>query len=128
VGQPDALSTEERGKLAECGVEVVETPIESVVIEKRRITALCFGASDSRQFDAVYTALGVSPRVQLAIKAGAKLDEATGRLVVGDHQETSVEGLYAAGDVVRGLNQISVAQGEGAIAATHIHNRLRGAV
>jgi thioredoxin reductase (NADPH) len=66
--------------------------------------------------------------VQLAIKAGAKLDEATGRLVVGDHQETSVEGLYAAGDVVRGLNQISVAQGEGAIAATHIHNRLRGAV
>jgi thioredoxin reductase (NADPH) len=30
--------------------------------------------------------------------------------------------------VVRGLNQISTAEGEGAIAATHIHNSLRGAV
>jgi thioredoxin reductase (NADPH) len=47
--------------------------------------------------------------------------------VVGEHQETSVPGLYAAGDVVRGLNQISTAEGEGAIAATHIHNVLRAA-
>ncbi|MDB5467662.1 MAG: thioredoxin reductase, partial [Phenylobacterium sp.] len=47
------------------------------------------------------------------------------RLFVGDHQETSVPGLYAAGDVVRGLNQISTAEGEGAIAATDVHNALR---
>jgi thioredoxin reductase (NADPH) len=45
---------------------------------------------------------------------------------VDAHQQTSVPGLYAAGDLVRGLNQISTAEGEGAIAATHIHNRLRG--
>ena len=38
---------------------------------------------------------------------------------------TSVEGLYAAGDLVRGLNQIAVATGEAAIAATAMHNRLR---
>jgi thioredoxin reductase (NADPH) len=50
-----------------------------------------------------------------------------GRLLVGEHQETSVPWLYAAGDVVRGLNQISTAEGEGAIAATQIHNRLREA-
>ena len=50
-----------------------------------------------------------------------------GCAVVGRHQRTSVPGLYAAGDVVLGLNQISVAQAEGAIAATDIHNHLRGA-
>ena len=44
--------------------------------------------------------------------------------MTGEHQETSVDGLYAAGDVVRGLNQISVAEGAAAIAATAIHNRL----
>jgi thioredoxin reductase (NADPH) len=49
-----------------------------------------------------------------------------GCAIVGRHQRTSVEGLYAAGDVVLGLNQISVAQAEGAIAATDIHNKLRG--
>jgi hypothetical protein len=35
-------------------------------------------------------------------------------------------GLYAAGDLVRGLNQVVVAAAEAAIAATDIHNKLRG--
>jgi thioredoxin reductase (NADPH) len=34
-----------------------------------------------------------------------------------------VKGLYAAGDIVRGLDQIVVAMGHAAVAATHIHNR-----
>ena len=33
-------------------------------------------------------------------------------------------GLYAIGDVVRGLNQISVAADHAAVAATRIHNSL----
>ena len=37
---------------------------------------------------------------------------------------TSVDGLYAIGDVVSALNQISVATGHAAIAATDVHNRL----
>jgi len=118
------LPPETRAKLGKAGVEVIDGAIQGVVIEKRRITAFDFGAREPRRFDVVYSALGVTPRNQLAVRAGAKLDE-SGRLVVGEHQETSVPGLYAAGDVVRGLNQISVAEGEGAIAATDVHNRLR---
>jgi thioredoxin reductase (NADPH) len=121
-----------RGKLAKplladlkrAQVKVIDSAIQGVVIEKRRITAFDFGAGAPRRFDAVYSALGVTARNQLAVQAGARLDD-TGRLVVGEHQETSVPGLYAAGDVVRGLNQISTAEGEGAVAATHIHNALR---
>jgi thioredoxin reductase (NADPH) len=37
---------------------------------------------------------------------------------------TTVEGLYAAGDVVHGLDQISHAMGEGGQAATTIRNDL----
>ena len=55
---------------------------------------------------------------------GAKVHSAY-RLFVEGHQETSVPGLFAAGDLVRGPNQISVANGEAAIAATAVHNRLR---
>ena len=121
-----------RGKLAKplladlkrARVKVIDSAIQGVVIEKRRITAFDFGTGEPRRFDAVYSALGVTARNQLAVQAGARLDD-TGRLVVGEHQETSVPGLYAAGDVVRGLNQISTAEGEGAVAATHIHNALR---
>ena len=41
------------------------------------------------------------------------------------HQQLGLKGLYAAGDVVAGLDQISVAMGHAAIAATAIHNDLR---
>jgi len=125
-GKPQDLPEACRAELAEAGVEVIEAPIESVVLDEERISALCFGPDSTRRFDSLYAGLGVQPRTQLAVQAGARLDE-NGRLVVGEHQETSVPGLYAAGDVVRGLNQISTAEGEGAIAATHIHNVLRAA-
>ncbi|MBV9782531.1 MAG: NAD(P)/FAD-dependent oxidoreductase, partial [Acidisphaera sp.] len=106
------------------GIELVEAPIGSVMLDAGRLDALCFAPDAPRRFDAIYSALGVTPRTRLAICAGARLDEG-GRLFVSDHQETSVRGLYAAGDVVRGLNQISTAEAEGAIAATDVHNKLR---
>ncbi|MGF7151901.1 alkyl hydroperoxide reductase subunit AhpF [Sphingomonas zeicaulis] len=43
---------------------------------------------------------------------------------VDPHQRTSVAGLYAAGDVVLGLDQLSHAMGEGGVAATTIRNDL----
>ena len=60
---------------------------------------------------------------QVATALGAEADE-DGALIVHDHQRTSVEGLYAAGDVVRGLSQISVAAGQAAVAATHMNASL----
>ena len=125
IGAADALTGAERRRLRAAGVPVIETPIERVVLDRRRIAAICFGPGEPTRFDTLYAALGVTPRAALAIDAGAALDE-SGRLVVDEHQQTSVPGLYAAGDVVRGLNQISTAEGEGAVAATHAHNMLRG--
>jgi len=78
----------------------------------------------SHTFDHLYLALGCAPQSALAVSCGAQRDK-DGNLVVDLHQMTSVDGLYSAGDVVRGLNQIAVAVGEAAIAATAIHNRLR---
>ena len=77
-------------------------------------------------FDVAYSALGSTPQDEIASALGAARDSGNG-LTVNEHQQTSVPALYAAGDVVRGLNQIAVAAAEGAIAATDIHNRLRQA-
>lgn len=84
------------------------------------------GAGGETRFDYLYLALGCASQAALACALGARQDE-KGDLVVDAHQMTTVEGLYAAGDVVRGLNQIAVAGGEAAIAATAMHNRLREA-
>lgn len=45
-------------------------------------------------------------------------------LMTTSHQETSVPGLYAIGDCVNALSQVSVAVGHAAIAATRVHNQL----
>lgn len=77
----------------------------------------------TRRFDTLYPALGSEAQSQLATALGATADE-HGELVVDAHLQTSVDGLYAIGDVVSALNQIGVAMGHAAIAATAIHNRL----
>lgn len=77
-------------------------------------------------FDCLYLALGCEMQSRLAVRWGAAHD-AEGNLIVDAHQRTSLDGVYAAGDVVRGLNQIAVAAAEAAIAATDIHRRLREA-
>jgi thioredoxin reductase (NADPH) len=77
----------------------------------------------AHRFDTVYPVLGGDGQSRLAAALGAMVD-ANGELEVDDRQQTCVDGLYAIGDVVTGLNQISVAVGHAAIAATAIHNRL----
>ena len=67
--------------------------------------------------------LGLISRSSLAVGPGATCEE-DGALIVNVRQMTSVDGLYAIGDVVSALNQISVATGHAAIAATDVHNRL----
>jgi thioredoxin reductase (NADPH) len=74
-------------------------------------------------FDVLYPALGLRHASQLATDLGARIAD-NGQLVVDDHLQTTVRGLYAAGDVAAGLNQIAVAYGHAAIAATAIHNGL----
>ena len=77
----------------------------------------------TRDFDTFYPVLGADARSELATALGARVDD-NRELLVDEQQQTSVDGLYAVGDVVSALNQISVAVGHAAIAATAIHNRL----
>ncbi|MEO6339472.1 MAG: NAD(P)/FAD-dependent oxidoreductase [Caulobacteraceae bacterium] len=118
------LSPPLRREVEKAGIDIIETTVDRVHLERDQIAALEFAGGQVHRFDCLYSALGAEPRGELAIQVGAQISD-DGRLVVDDHQATSVPGLYAAGDIVRGLNQISVAQAEAAIAATAIHNRLR---
>jgi len=109
--------------LVRAGIEVLHIGAGTIVMQEYGIAAFCAANGQSHVFDVVYTAFGTTPQTKLARSLGAQMDDA-GRLFVSEHQETSIRGLYAAGDLVRGLNQISVANGEAAIAATAVHNAL----
>lgn len=113
----------DRGALDRLGVNLVETGVETLRIDADELLVTGY---QGLRFDVVYSILGTRPEVALADGLGAARAE-DGRLVVDDHGRTSVPGFYAAGDVVRGLNQIAVAAAEAAVASTDIHNHLRAA-
>lgn len=82
-----------------------------------------FEDGSTRRYDTLYPVLGCDNQSQLALSLGAEVD-GEGALRTDPHQRTTVEGLYAIGDVVSALNQIAVAVGHAAIAATAVHNAL----
>ena len=118
MGAPDLA------RLREAGVRIADSP-------PHRIDCGVDGAGvrvelqngQVLEFDTLYPALGLVTACELATALGARARD-NGQLEVDSHQQTTVDGLYVAGDVAVDLNQISVATGHAAIAATAIHNRL----
>ena len=107
--------------LDEAGIRRIAGPCGGYAIEGGRIA---FDTAEGRvAVDSLYPALGSVIRSELAVKCGAKVSE-EGCIEVDDHLETSVSGLFAAGDVVVGLDQISHAMGQAGVAATTIRNHL----
>jgi thioredoxin reductase (NADPH) len=120
-----AIGAEDRQRLAAAGVEIAPEPVSAIRLVGEAVE-VSHGASVER-LAALYGALGMKVHSDLARTLGAEADDA-GYLRTDGHQATSVPGLYAAGDVSRGLNQISVATGEAAMAASAIHLALAARV
>lgn len=115
------LDSECSSELEQAGIARVSGPCGGFAIEGER---LAFDTADTRMaFDSVYPALGSHVRSELAELAGAETT-GDGSIVVDEHLETTVPGLFAAGDVVVGLDQISHAMGQAGVAATTIRNHL----
>lgn len=108
--------------LADAGITIVEHPATAFAIDADKIIVRA-GGSDHR-FDTVYPALGSTVNADLLRALGGDLSD-QGCIMTDKHQMTSLAGIYAAGDVVEGLDQIAVASGQATIAATAIHNRLQ---
>lgn len=118
------VEPEARQRAAAAGVTLLESPVARMVLTEGRQVAVTLADGAERHFDTVYPALGCRMRSELALSVGARCTDG-GDVLVDDHMRTSVPGLYAAGDVVAALNQLSVAVGHAAIAATDVHNSLR---
>jgi thioredoxin reductase (NADPH) len=116
-----SLKREDQQKLRDAGIDCVNGPAQAVAITDECIVVDT--AEGHYAFDSIYPALGSDTHVQLAEMTGADLSS-TDCIIVDSHMRTNVPGLYAAGDVVIGLDQISHSMGQGGVAATTIRNDL----
>jgi thioredoxin reductase (NADPH) len=108
-------------RLKKYGIAIVNGPAERIGLHDEAISVRT--SRGSMAFAAVYPALGSDIHSELAALLGAKRTD-EGCIVVDCHQRASVPGLYAAGDVVLGLDQMSHAMGQAGVAATAIRNDL----
>lgn len=119
-----ALSEGQRAELEASDVRIEERQLLRLAHQGGRIEVLLAGAEAPQVFDTLYPALGSEPRSDLL--AGLGLEGDANRCLPADaFAEPLMPGVYGAGDVLAGLDQISTATGHGAAAATRLHNWLR---
>jgi thioredoxin reductase (NADPH) len=71
----------------------------------------------------IFIAIGNIPNNQLALDLGISCDD-SGYIETDNNMKTSMEGIYAAGDITGGIKQIVVAAGQGAVASENIQYNL----
>lgn len=99
------------------GVTVNTKKISRIRGEKT-VSGVEFTDGTSKEVNGVFIAIGTAGSVDLARKVGAAVDGS--RIITDSEMQTTVPGLYAAGDCTGGIMQISTAVGEGATAALSI--------
>jgi dihydrolipoamide dehydrogenase len=82
----------------------VNTRVENVRVKKDKVelSLVKSGESNSTEVEAesLLIAIGVSPNLEGAISSKLKLELERGYVKVNDNYETSVKGIYAAGDII----------------------------
>jgi thioredoxin reductase (NADPH) len=123
LGQEMQISAQDQKTLTGAGIRIMRDPVARFSRHQGKIAAWPTHAESPLLFDVLYSALGTRLRSTLATDLGAEADE-DGALIVDRHQRTTVPGLFAAGDVVQGLSQVSIAAAHAAIAATAMNAEL----
>lgn len=121
--QSAELGAKDRARASAAGIQVVAAPVQSIDLTETEARVV-FADGSECQFDIIYPCLGCNPQSTLLRDIGSALS-GEGGAETDRHQRTTIKGVYAAGDVMEGVDQIASAWGQAAIAATAIHNDLR---
>ena len=120
------ISSSDVSKLADLDIAI---RTESVVglegdTSTRQLKRVIFADGDPLECDALFFNLGTELASNFHETLGCRLDDESGLVWVDDSRQTSVEGVYAAGDITPNSQLAVVAAAEGAMAAIHIHRSL----
>jgi thioredoxin reductase (NADPH) len=127
-GESEQSLEQYASRLRQRGITIYEPPIERIIGDASAEGAstgkgVCLADGSEHPLSVLYSALGCDVNLRPVRHLSLKLDS-EGYVVTDCRQETSVPGIYAAGDLVSNINQISVAFGQAAVAAVELHNAI----
>lgn len=110
----------ELARLEKYSIQVIETPVVRVEGQDRQLERVVFADGQAIECDTLFFHLGQKQRSTLAAQLGCEVSNEDGAQA-GHRCETSIPGLYVAGDATRDVQQVIVAAAEGAMAAFAIN-------
>ena len=110
-------------KIKKLNIPVLEQEVTRVKSNNGEINCLELANGMSLDCDRLYFAIGQFPADDIGAELGCKRDE-VGRIEIDERNHTSVKNVYAAGDIVPGVQLAIVAAASGAVAASAIHHSL----
>ena len=122
-GEPPDMEQEVLDQLKALNIPVLDGPIRCVVSKDREISGVELEDGMSLDCERLYFAIGQYPSDDLGAQLGCERDQ-LGRLVIDEHNHTSVKNVYAAGDIAHAPQLAIVAASSGAVAAMAIHGSL----
>ena len=117
------LKNAQREKLTGLGISVNEARIASLNGADGQLNGIKFNDGTIATCKALFFSTGCKPASDLGQQLGCECD-AKGGLADSESCETSVRGVFVAGDASRDVLQISVAMGEGSRVAVAINKAL----
>lgn len=125
-GDDGDMTDEHRARLARFNIPIDARSISALEGDREacRLERVRFDDDSTLDCDALFFNLGTEPASDLHTQLDCRLDEECGLVEVDDEQQTSVRGVYAAGDLTPNSQLAVVAAAEGAMAAIHIHKSL----
>ena len=120
------LSNDDSAKLAKLEVAVRTDAVVALEgdASTKQLQRVVFAEGEPLECDALFFNLGTKLVSNFHETLECRLDPECGLLWVDETQQTSVEGVYAAGDITPNSQLAVVAAAEGAMAAIQIHRSL----
>ncbi|HEX2077904.1 MAG TPA: NAD(P)/FAD-dependent oxidoreductase [Longimicrobium sp.] len=122
-GHPPELEEKAAAALERWNIPVRQNVIERIEGEEGRVQRVVFNDGDTEDFDAMFFHIASGPGSSFAADLGCQADE-EGILEIDGEYQTTVPGVYAAGDIVPGSRLAVRAAAEGVRAAIGIHKSL----
>jgi thioredoxin reductase len=117
------LTADQRERLRASAVDVLDEPVERLVIEDDRLTGVALESGHVVARAAVFVRPTFVPNDALLTSLGCATD-GNGWVTVDATGRTSVSGVWAAGNAVNPRAQVITAAGEGSAAAIAVNNDL----
>lgn len=123
-GEDPEWSKETKEQLEEHPINIVKEEVTGIENEDGWLKGIEFKNGTFREYKGGFAMYGSEYNNQIPRDLGCDINE-DGSVIVDDHGNTTIDGVYAVGDLTEGHNQIPVRMGQGAKAGIDIHYDLR---